>query len=145
MIYAFLIDALISSAGNNCWYKCYKWLKRLPVCNWKISRRAWWPFFFYTNSGQQNVIVSQKGDIWWGHHRATLLWHITFIDSPSCLTKKNGSNEVMIWFQHCQCHTMYPPLRIWACLLQEIITGTSEIAVVGTDSSLFTPNYLGNI
>jgi len=30
--------------------------------------------------------------------------------------------------------TMYPTsFGIWACLLQEIITGTSEIAVVGTD------------
>jgi uncharacterized protein len=135
--YAFLIQALIQLqeiTADKKWLLKAKALTELVIENFSESETG---FFFYTPEGQQDVIVRKKemydGAVPSGNsvmadnlYRLSILfdkndWKQKSLDMISSLGKAI---------------TRYPTsFGNWACLLQEIITGTNEIAIVGEDFS----------
>jgi uncharacterized protein YyaL (SSP411 family) len=133
--YAFLIDALIhlqEITADIKWLQMAKEITGFVIENFSDPDDL---FFFYTNSGQQDVIIRKKemydGAIPSGNAvMAYNLYRLSILfDKKEWKQRSNSMVSTLV-----NVITKYPTsFGIWACLLQEIITGTAEIAVVGTD------------
>jgi uncharacterized protein YyaL (SSP411 family) len=91
------------------------------------------PFFFYTNAKQQDVIIRKKelydGALPSGNSvMAYNLFHLSVL-----FDKKEWKERSLNMLSSLgNAITRHPTsFGIWACLLQEVIYGTSEIAIVG--------------
>ena len=135
--YAYLIQALIQLqeiTADTKWLLKAKSLTEFVIENFSEEETA---FFFFTSKAQQDVIVRKKemydGAVPSGNavmadnlYRLSILfdekqWKQKSLDMVSALGKAI---------------TRYPTsFGNWACLLQEIITGTNEIAIVGEEFS----------
>ncbi|MGQ0740481.1 MAG: thioredoxin domain-containing protein [Bacteroidota bacterium] len=135
--YAFLVEALLhlqEITADSRWLDKAKTICEQVQQNFKEEGT---PFFFYTPAGQQDVIVRKKevydGAVPSGNsvmaynlHRLGILlddreWRQQALDMAASL-----GNAII----------RYPSsFGNWACLLQEIIEGTNEIAVLGNDFS----------
>jgi uncharacterized protein YyaL (SSP411 family) len=102
-------------------------------------------FFFYTSASQQDVIIRKKevydGAVPSGNSiMAYNLWRLAILfDKPDwrqqALDMVASLGNAII---------KYPTsFANWACLLQEIITGTNEIAVTGNNYRQVYDNILG--
>ena len=91
------------------------------------------PFFFYTPAGQQDVIIRKKevydGAVPSGNSvMAYNLYHLSILFDR----REWGKRSLDMILSLNSAIIRYPTsFGNWACLLQEIIDGTSEIAVVG--------------
>ena len=142
--YAFLIQALIhlqEITADTKWLIKAKSITEFVIENFSEADTS---FFFYTPVGQQDVIVRKK-EVYDGavpsgnsimaynlHHLSILFdkkeWEQRSVDMISSLGKAI---------------TRYPTsFGNWVCLLQEIIAGTNEIALVGNDFSAIQAELL---
>ena len=131
--YAFLIQALIhlqEITGDKKWLMKAKSMAEYVI---EYFSETGTPFFFYTNAGQQDVIIRKKelydGALPSGNSvMAYNLFHLSVLfDSNEW---KDRSLDMLLSLGNVI--TRYPTsFGIWACLLQELISGTNEIAVVG--------------
>ena len=133
--YAFLIQALIllqEITADTNWL-----LKAREVTGWVLENfsESQSGFFYYTKTGQQDVIVRKKeiydGAVPSGNSvMAYNLYHLAiYFDKGEwkdrSLNMINSIGEII---------SRYPTsFGIWACLLMEIISGTYEIAVLGNN------------
>ena len=131
--YAFLIQALIhlqEITGDKKWLVKAKSITEFVI---EYFSETGTPFFFYTNSGQQDVIIRKK-ELYDGAQpsgnsvMAYNLFHLSVLFDHK--EWKDKSLGMLLSLGHAI--TRYPTsFGIWACLLQEVISGTNEITVVG--------------
>jgi|CXWL01.1.fsa_nt_gi uncharacterized protein YyaL (SSP411 family) len=143
--YAFLIQALIhlqEITADTKWLIIAKSITGFVIENFSEPATG---FFFYTASGQTDVIVRKK-EVYDGavpsgnsvmaynlYHLSILLdnseWRIRSLDLVSAL----GGAVIR-----------YPnSFGNWACLLQEMVEGTNEIALAGNDFTALHAELLG--
>lgn len=131
--YAFLIQALIHLQEITA---DKKWLmKARSMTEYVIEyfSEKGTPFFFYTNSGQKDVIIRKKelydGALPSGNSvMAYNLLHLSVLFDRK--EWKDRSLDMLTSLGNAIAR--YPTsFGIWSCLLQEVISGTNEIAVVG--------------
>lgn len=133
--YAFLIQALIllqEITADNKWLLKAKEIADFVINNFSESETG---FFFYTSSDQQDVIVRKK-EVYDGavpsgnaimafnlYQLALLFDHKEWRDRSFTMVLSLG-----------RAITRYPTsFGCWNCLLLEIVAGTVEIAVLGSD------------
>ena len=131
--YAFLIQALIHLQEITA---DKKWLiKAKSIAEYVIEyfSETGTSFFFYTNAGQQDVIIRKKelydGAVPSGNSvMAYNLFHLSIL-----FDKKDWKERSLNMLSSLgSAITRHPTsFGIWACLLQEVISGTNEIAIVG--------------
>jgi uncharacterized protein len=135
--YAYLIQALIQLqeiTADKKWLLKAKALTELVLENFSESETG---FFFYTPADQQDVIVRKKemydGAVPSGNSvMADNLYHLSILFDKN--DWKQMSRDMISSLGRAV--TRYPTsFGNWACLLQEIIAGTNEIAIVGDDFS----------
>jgi uncharacterized protein len=134
--YAFLIQALIHLQEITA---DKKWLmKAKSIADYVIEyfSETGTSFFFYTNAGQQDVIIRKKelydGAVPSGNSvMAYNLFHLSIL-----FDKKEWKERSLNMLSSLgNAITRYPTsFGIWACLLQEVIFGTNEITIVGNVS-----------
>jgi uncharacterized protein len=143
--YAFLIQALIQLqevSADTKWLMKAKSLTDLVIENFSDTET---PFFFYTPAGQQDVIVRKKemydGAVPSGNSiMADNLYRLAILFDKNDW-KQRGLDMVS---SIGKAITKYPnSFGNWASLLQEIVSGTNEIAVVGKDFSKIHHEILG--
>jgi len=131
--YAFLIQALIHLQEITA---DKKWLiKARSIAEFVIElfSETETSFFFYTNAGQQDVIIRKKelvdGAVPSGNSvMAYNLFHLSILFDIK-VWKERSLNMLSSLGSTI---TRFPAsFGIWACLLQEVITGTNEIVIVG--------------
>ncbi len=131
--YAFLIQALIhlqEITGDKKWLMKAKSIAEYVIEYFSETGTS---FFFYTNAGQQDVIIRKKelydGALPSGNSvMAYNLFHLSVLFDIN--EWKDRSLDMLLSLGNPI--TRYPTsFGIWACLLQELISGTNEIAVVG--------------
>ncbi len=142
--YAFLIQALIhlqEITADTKWLAKAKAITDFVIENFSETDTS---FFFYTPSAQRDVIVRKKevydGAVPSGNSiMAYNLHHLSIL-----FDKKGwGQRSVDMISSLGRAITRYPTsFGNWACLLQEMIAGTNEIAVVGTDFSIIYTELL---
>jgi uncharacterized protein YyaL (SSP411 family) len=135
--YAFLIEALIhlqEITADTKWLQMAKEITEFVIDNFNDTSS---PFFYYTNSSQQDVIIRKK-EIYDG---AIPSGNSVMAYNFRRLSILFDNNE---WRQRSEKMVLavgnivpkYPTsFGIWGCLLQEIIVGTFEIAVVGNQNT----------
>ncbi len=135
--YAFLIQALIhlqEITADTKWVTQAKSITEYVIENFSEAGTG---FFFYTPSGQTDVIVRKK-EVYDGAVPSGNSVMAYNLHQLSILFDKRD------WEQRCfdmtsslaGAITRYPTsFGNWACLLQEIIAGTNEIALIGKDFS----------
>ncbi len=131
--YAFLVQGLIhlqEITGDSDWLLKAKEITEFVIHNFTDADTG---LFFYTRSGQSDIILRKKeiydGAIPSGNSvMAYNLYQLSIL-----FDKKEWLQQSFSMVRSLeQAITRHPTsFGIWACLLQEIITGTSEIAVVG--------------
>lgn len=135
--YAYLIQALIhlqEITADTKWLLKAKSLAEFVTAHFSESAT---PFFFYTPSTQQDVIVRKKemydGAVPSGNAvMADNLYRLSIL--LDIKEWKEQSNEMVSSLG--RAISRYPSsFGIWACLLQEMIVGTNEIAIVGEEFS----------
>ena len=131
--YAFLIEALIhlqEITADTKWLQMAKEITEFVIDNFNDTDT---PFFYYTNSGQKDIIIRKK-EI-----------HDGAIPSGNSVMAYNFRRLSILfdnyeWRQRSEKMTLalgniisrYPTsFGIWGCLLQETIVGTFEIALLG--------------
>jgi uncharacterized protein YyaL (SSP411 family) len=130
---AFLIEALIHLQEITA---DRKWLDKAGEITKEVLERfkeAGTPYFFYTGSNQEDIIVRKK-EVYDGavpSGNAVMAYNLyrlgILLDNPGW--KQQGMDMVSSLGQAI---SRYPTsFGNWACLLLEIVAGTSEIAVVG--------------
>jgi hypothetical protein len=131
--YAFLIQALLhlqEITGETKWIIIAKEITEFVIENFSDEET---PFFFYTPAGQQDVIIRKKevydGAVPSGNSvMAYNLYHLSVLFGK----REWGKRSLDMILSLNTAIIRYPTsFGNWACLLQEIIDGTSEIAVVG--------------
>ena len=131
--YAFLIQALLhlqEITGETKWIIKAKEITEFVIENFSDEET---PFFFYTPAGQQDVIIRKKevydGAVPSGNSvMAYNLYHLSVLFGK----REWGKRSLDMILSLNTAIIRYPTsFGNWACLLQEIIAGTSEIAVVG--------------
>ena len=137
--YAFLIQALIhlqEITADTKWLLQAKAFTEFVIENFQEEETG---FFYYTPAGQQDVILRKKevydGAVPSGNSMmAYNLHHLSIL-----FDKKEWEHLSYKMISGIgKAITQYPTsFGNWACLLQEMIAGTNEIAVVGTNFSLF--------
>jgi uncharacterized protein YyaL (SSP411 family) len=131
--YAFLIQALINLqeiTADKEWL-----LKAKSITDYVIEHfsETGTSFFYYTNSGQQDVIIRKKelydGAVPSGNSvMAYNLFHLSILFDIKLWNERSLNMLSSLG----NAITRYPTsFGIWACLLQELISGTNEIAIVG--------------
>ncbi len=136
--YAFLIQALIhlqEITGDTKWLTKAKSITAYVIENFSEDETG---FFFYTSSGQTDVIVRKKevydGAVPSGNSiMAYNLYHLSILlDQKDPVTAGWGQRAVAMITSLGKAVTRYPTsFGNWACLLIEMIAGTNEIALVG--------------
>ena len=131
--YAFLIQALLhlqEITGEKKWIIKAKEISEFVIEHFSEEDT---PFFFYTPAGQQDVIIRKKevydGAVPSGNSvMAYNLYHLSILFDR----REWGKRSLDMILSLNSAIIRYPTsFGNWACLLQEIIDGTSEIAVVG--------------
>ena len=142
--YAFLIQALIhlqEITADTKWLIQAKAITDFVIENFLEEETG---FFYYTPVGQQDVIIRKK-EIYDGAVPSGNSMMAYNLHQLSILFDKKEWEQLSIRmiFGLGKAITLYPTsFGNWACLLQEMIAGTNEIAVVGTDFSLFYQELL---
>ncbi len=135
--YAFLIQALIQLqeiTADKKWLLKAKALTELVLENFSESETG---FFFYTPADQKDVIIRKKemydGAVPSGNSvMADNLYRLSILFDKN--DWKQRSRDMISSLG--KAITRYPTsFGNWACLLQEIITGTNEIAIIGENFS----------
>ncbi|HYM94596.1 MAG TPA: thioredoxin domain-containing protein [Chitinophagaceae bacterium] len=143
--YAFLIQALINLqeiTADTDWLIQAKAITEFVLKNFSDNDSE---FFFYTKSGQEDIIVRKKemydGALPSGNSvMAYTLYHLSVLF------------EINDWKERCinmimslaQAISHYPTsFGIWACLLQEMISGTNELVIRGIHYSPILIELLG--
>lgn len=136
--YAFLVQALISLqeiTADTAWIDRAGELTDHVIQQFGETSTG---FFFYTPVGQQDVIVRKKevydGAVPSGNSiMAYNLWQLAIL-----LDKNDWKNRALDMVSSLGNAIIRYPTSFgnWACLLQEIISGTHEIAIMGEDSTL---------
>ena len=131
--YAFLIEALIhlqEITADRQWLAKAKSITHFVIENFNEQESG---FFFYTKSGQPDVIIRKKevydGAVPSGNSvMAYNLYHLSiFFDN-----KEWNQKSLTVLSLLAKAIVQYPSsFANWACLLQEIVGGTSEIALLG--------------
>ncbi len=142
--YAFLIQALLhlqEITTDTKWLTKAKSITEFVIENFSERETG---FFFYTLSGQTDVIVRKKevydGAVPSGNsvmaynlHHLSILFDMKSWQNRSRAMISSLGNAI----------TRYPTsFGNWACLLQEMIVGTNEIALVGQDFSTIHTSLL---
>jgi uncharacterized protein YyaL (SSP411 family) len=143
--YAFLIQALIhlqEITADTKWLLKAREITEFVIQSFSEPETG---FFFYTKSGQQDVIIRKKevydGAVPSGNAvMAGNLYQLAlFFDNTEW---KKRSEDMISSFG--QALTRYPTsFGYWNCLLLEMITGTIEIAILGTDFNKIHKELLG--
>jgi uncharacterized protein len=142
--YAFLIQALIhlqEITADTKWLTEAKEITEFVIENFSEADTG---FFFYTPSAQTDVIVRKKevydGAVPSGNSiMAYNLHHLSILFDK----KEWGQRSVDMISSLGRAITRYPTsFGNWACLLQEMIAGTNEIAVVGNNFSIIHTELL---
>jgi uncharacterized protein YyaL (SSP411 family) len=133
--YAFLIQALLhlqEITANKKWLMKAKELTTYVIDNFSDDETA---YFFYTPSGQQDVIIRKKemgdGALPSGNSvMAYNLWQLSIL-----LDKKDWKQKSIEMVSNLgKAIGLYPTsFGIWACLLLEIVNETNEICLMGKD------------
>jgi len=133
--YAFLIEALIylqEITADTNWLFEARELAQFVIDNFHEPESG---FFYYTKADQKDVIIRKKeiydGAIPSGNSiMAYNLYRLSFV-----FEKKEWREMSMNMVSSLAPVTSRHPTSfgIWACLLQEMIAGTFEIAIVGND------------
>jgi hypothetical protein len=141
--YAFLIEALVTlqeTTGNKKWLDIATSMATFVIDHFSEAETG---FFYYTAMDQQDVIVRKKevydGAVPSGNSvMAKNLWQLSILmDKPEW--KQRSTNLVASLGMAI---VRYPSsFGNWAVLLQEIISGTAEIAIIGKRAG----NYLKNL
>lgn len=133
--YAFLIEALIhlqEITVDQNWLHKARQLTDHVVKNFSESETG---FFYYTKMSQKDVIVRKKeiydGAVPSGNSiMAYNLYRLSiFLDRPEWKDR----SMIMLSSLGKTAYRYPASFGIWACLLQEIVTGTFEIAVIGNE------------
>ncbi|MEP6700927.1 MAG: thioredoxin domain-containing protein, partial [Bacteroidota bacterium] len=143
--YAFLIQALIQLqeiTADTAWLKKARVITESVIENFSEAETG---YFFYTSSGQTDVIVRKKeihdGAVPSGNSvMAYNLHHLSILFDK----KEWEQRSISIFSSLGKAILRYPTsFANWACLLQEIIMGTDEIAIIGNDFSGIHTELLG--
>ncbi|MFI5132902.1 MAG: thioredoxin domain-containing protein [Chitinophagales bacterium] len=135
--YAFLVQALMhlqEITADNKWLIHAKTISEFVIKNFSEEDAE---FFFYTKMGQQDIILRKKeiydGAIPSGNSViAYNLYQLSILFDKKEWKQKSLNSITSLG----QAITRYPTsFGIWACLLQEIIAGTSEIIITGINYS----------
>ncbi len=142
--YAFLIQAMLQLqeiTGDTKWLLQASSLTGYVVENFSEEETG---FFFYTPLNQPDVIVRKKeiydGAVPSGNSvMAYNLYHLSIL-----LDKKDWKQRSLDMISALgNAVVKYPgSFGNWACLLQEMISGTNEIALIGEDLSVVFPGLL---
>jgi uncharacterized protein YyaL (SSP411 family) len=133
--YAFLIQALIhlqEITSDTKWLILSRNIMQLVIDQFSEQGTG---FFFYTREGQEDIIMRKKevydGAVPSGNSvMAYNLYQLSFVFDEKKWRERSLNMIVSLG----QAILGYPSsFGIWACLLQEFIAGTSEIAIVGKD------------
>ncbi len=136
--YAFLIQAILhlqEITGHTDWLLKAKGITEFVIKNFSETGTG---FFFYTRTGQQDVIIRKKevydGAIPSGNSvMAYNLYHLSILFDEKEWKQRSYNILSLLGKAIIQ----YPTsLGNWAALLQEIISGTNEITLIGEDYSL---------
>ncbi len=142
--YAFLIEALIhlqEITADAKWLQMTKEITDFVIDNFSDTDS---PFFYYTNSSQQDVIIRKKEIYDGAIPSGNSVMAYNFRRLSILFDKKE-------WLQRSEKMVLalgnmiprYPTsFGIWGCLLQEIIVGTFEIALVGDKYSIIYKELL---
>jgi uncharacterized protein len=131
--YSFLIQALIhlqEITADKKWLLKAKSIAEYVIENFSEERSS---FFYYTNAAQQDVIIRKKemydGAVPSGNSvMAYNLYHLSVLFD----IKKWNERSLNMLLSLGSVITRYPTsFGIWVCLLQEVISGTNEIAIAG--------------
>ena len=131
--YAFLIQALINLqeiTADKKWLLKAKSITEYVIEHFSEKGSS---FFFYSNAGQQDVIIRKKelydGAVPSGNSvMAYNLFHLSILFDIKVWNERSLNMLSSLG----TAITRYPTsFGIWACLLQEVISGTSEIAILG--------------
>jgi uncharacterized protein YyaL (SSP411 family) len=131
--YAFLIQPLIhlqEITADKKWLIIAKSITEYVVENFSEAGTS---FFFFTNAGQQDVIIRKKelydGAVPSGNSvMAYNLYHLSVLFD----IKEWKERSLNMLSSLGNAITRYPTsFGIWACLLQEVISGINEIAILG--------------
>ncbi|MEO6610991.1 MAG: thioredoxin domain-containing protein [Chitinophagaceae bacterium] len=142
--YAFLIQAMLQLqeiTGDTKWLLEASSLTGFVIENFSEEETG---FFFYTPVNQADVIVRKKevydGAVPSGNSvMAYNLYHLSILLDKSAW--KQRSLDMIAALGNAV--VKYPgSFGNWACLLQEMITGTNEIALIGDDLSALFPEIL---
>ncbi|MCY7310072.1 MAG: thioredoxin domain-containing protein [Chitinophagaceae bacterium] len=157
--YAFLVQALIhlqEITADTKWLTKAKGIAEFVIQNFSEAETDLpaaalhrYGFFFYTPASQTDVIVRKKevydGAVPSGNSiMAYNLHHLSILfDKEDPITIGWGQRSVDMISSLGRAITRYPTsFGNWACLLQEMIAGTNEIAVVGYDFSIIHAELL---
>ncbi len=142
--YAFLIQALIhlqEITADTKWLLQAKAITEFVIENFMEEDTG---FFFYTPVGQQDLIIRKKelydGAVPSGNSMmACNLHHLSILFDK----KEWEQNSIAMIAALGRTITLYPiSFGNWTCLVQEMIAGTNEIAVVGTNFSVIYEELL---
>lgn len=143
--YAFLIQALIQLqeiTADTAWLKKARAITESVIENFSEAETG---YFFYTSSGQTDVIVRKKethdGAVPSGNSvMAYNLHHLSILFDK----KEWEQRSISIISSLGKAILHYPTsFANWACLLLEIIMGTDEIVIIGNDFSGIHSELLG--
>jgi uncharacterized protein YyaL (SSP411 family) len=133
--YAFLIEALIhlqEITADRKWLFTAKSITDFVIDHFKEPGS---PFFYYTRSGQTDVIIRKKevydGAVPSGNSvMSSNLYHLSIL-----FDKKEWKEKTLDVLSSLGSAIIQYPTSFanWACLLQEIIAGTNEIVLLGAD------------
>jgi uncharacterized protein YyaL (SSP411 family) len=135
--YAFLIQALIllqEITGETYWLNEAKSITGFVTDNFSEAETG---YFFYTIEGQPDVIIRKK-EVYDGavpSGNAVMAYNLYQL---SILFDKNDWKQRSLDMVSSLGHAIvkYPTsFGIWACLLQEIIAGTNEIVITGSETA----------
>ena len=135
--YTFLIQALIQLqeiTADTKWLKKARSITELVIENFSEAETG---YFFYTSSGQTDVIVRKKemydGAVPSGNSvMAYNLHHLSILFDKKEWEKRSFGMVSSLG----KAIIRYPTsFANWACLLQEIIMGTNEVIILGSDFS----------
>ncbi len=143
--YAFLIQALIhlqEITADTQWLLKAKEVTELVINNFSESETG---FFYYTKSGQPDVIIRKKEVYDGAVPSGNAIMAINLYQLALAFNNKDWKNRSFTIVSALgNTITRYPTsFGCWNCLLAEMITGTAEIAILGKEFHKIHKELLG--
>jgi uncharacterized protein YyaL (SSP411 family) len=135
--YAFLIQALLhlqQVTGSTAWLFRAKTIAGYVIKNFSEDETG---FFFFTNSGQEDVVIRKK-EVYDGatpSGNAIMVYALYHLSIFFDLAEWRQRTEKVIRLLGSVIIRHPASFGVWAGLLLEMVAGTQEIAIMGEDSS----------